>query len=786
MPPQSRRGLFAGIALLSLGAVVLQIVLTRLYSALFGYHFAFLAVSLGLFGSGFGGVLAYAFPRLVPADKLFGRSALLAGFAAAATIVALLVVLHVPHPEKLDQAVVLEIAIVYVASAAPFVLAAIPIAAAVRHAADDIARLYLVDLLGAAFAGIAAIAALRMGGLRACVVVAVELATASLLFYFVAWRTGEKPKRGALVATFALCSVVLLIGDYGATPWLKLPKLRWVTTDRVDYESWSDLGLVTVDRPTGNTAWVRVDASSAMAIFDAKTNPPLHPDEMSYVLHKDKGPTVILGAGGGRDVRAALKYGQKDVRAVEINPVIVEDVMGGKMRTYSGDLYSRPEVHVTIADGRSFVRQSTEPFRNIVISLVDTAAASSYGALALAENSLYTVEGFEEDLAHLMPEGTLVVNRWDAELGRLLAIAAEALRREGSQRPADHLYACSAARSTALLVKRTKLTPAEISLLRQNCQRNHFVEAFAPDDAHGAEHERLVAMPAQEATPDSPTDLAPPTDDRPFFFYTLPPRRFIASLRDPAALASTHPAVLLLIGLAVLSAGIAALALLVPLVLSPARILRAPDRPARARSLGFFLAIGAGFSFVELALVQHFVMFLGHPTYALSTVLVALLLWAGVGSVLTARVSNVGAALSASRRAQLLVLVLALYAVGLGPVLERADVLALPLRLGATIFFVAPLGVLMGSQTPLGVKLVAARAPDLIPWCWGLAGLAAVVASGVAPLLALNFGFAAVLLAGGLCYLAAALVAPVSSTGADRLELQARTERQEPEEIVDF
>jgi predicted membrane-bound spermidine synthase len=500
-----------------------------------------------------------------------------------------------------------------------------------------------------------------------------------------------------------------------------------------------------------------------MAIFDAKSNPPLHPDEMSYVLHKDKGPTVIIGAGGGRDVRAALKYGQKDIRAIEINPVIVEDVMGGKMRTYSGDLYSRPEVHVTIADGRSYVRQSTESFRNIVISLVDTAAASSYGALALAENSLYTVEGFEDDLAHLMPEGTLVVNRWDPEIDRLLAIASEALRREGSPRPADHLYACSAGRSTALLVKRTKLTAAELALLRQNCLRNHFVEVFAPDDPHGAEHARLVEMPAAEAAPDSASDVTPPTDDRPFFFYTLPPRRFIASLRDPATLAATHPAVLLLIGLAVVSSALAALALLVPLILAPGRILRAPDARARGRALGFFLAVGAGFSFVELALVQHFVMFLGHPTYALSTVLVALLLWAGVGSVLTARVSNAAAALSASRRAQLLVLVLALSAVGLGPVLERADALPFAARLAATIVLVAPIGVLIGSQTPLGVKLVAARAPDLIPWCWGLAGLAAVVACGIAPLLALNFGFAAVLLAGGLCYLAAALAAPVAA-----------------------
>jgi hypothetical protein len=763
MAAHSRKGLFAGVALLSLGAVVLQIVFTRVYSALFGYHYAFLAVSLGLFGAGLGGMLAYAFPSLVPLERFYGRAALLSGLAAAATVVALLTVLNVPHPDKLDATVVTQIGIVYAISAVPFTLAAIPVAAAVRYAKGEIGGLYFVDLFGAALAGVAAMLALRIGGLRACLAVAVELSTAALLFYVLARRAGEGQRRGNVIAGIALCSAVLLAGDYGATPWLKLPKLRWATADKVDFESWSDLGLVTVDKNAGTTAWMRVDASSTMAIFEAKSDPPIHPDEMSYVLHKDKGPTVVIGAGGGRDVRAALKYAQKDIRAVEINPVIVEDVMLGKMRTFSGDLYSRPEVHVVIADGRSYVRESTEPLRNIVLSLVDTSAASSFGALALVENSLYTVEGFEDDLAHLMPEGTLVVNRWDGELNRLLATATEALRRRGSERPADHLYACSASRSTALLVKKTKLLAPEIKALRQSCETNHFVEVFAPDDAHGIEHERLTSMRASEAVPDSATDLSPATDDRPFFFYSLPPRRFLAQLGTPAVLATSHPAVLLLIGLLAASATVAAIAFLFPILATPERVLRSRDPGARMRSLSFFAAIGAGFSLVELALVQELTMFLGHPSYALSAVLVALLLWAGVGSALSVRVSEIDAGGSAARRAQVLALLLAVFAVALGPVLARAVGLPFGVRLGVTLALIAPLGILMGAETPLGVKAIAARAPDLVPWCWGLGGLAAVVACGLAPLLALNFGFAAVFLAGGLCYLAAAILSPASS-----------------------
>jgi hypothetical protein len=148
---------------------------------------------------------------------------------------------------------------------------------------------------------------------------------------------------------------VLFLGDLGS-PWLKLGDVREARMDKVDFQKWSLLSFVTVDRPVGGMAWLRMDGGAATAILDPRTTPPLHPDEMGYVLHQGSGPALVIGAGGGRDVRAALKAGQTEVHAVEINPVIVEDVMRGKYREFSGDLYSRPEVKVTIADGRSFVR----------------------------------------------------------------------------------------------------------------------------------------------------------------------------------------------------------------------------------------------------------------------------------------------------------------------------------------------------------------------------------------------------------------------------------------------
>ena len=759
-----RQALFGGIALLSCATLVLQIALTRLYSALFGHHLAFLAISLSLFGIGLGGVLVFLIPAIARPPALFARLAYLSAATAATSVGATVFLLQSEPIGALDAATWTRLTVLYLLSSLPFACVGAAVAAAIRHAASDISRLYLVDLAGAAVGGLGAVAALRAGAPRAGLIVAILAAMAGVIFAL-ARESGEYSEREArphtgVIATALLGAVLLLAGDLG-DPWLKLPSLKHVPMENVEFQKWNEMALITVDKPVGGMAWMRMDGSAATAILDPKVTPPLHPDEMAYVLHKDRGPVLVIGSGGGRDVRAALKAGQRDVHAAEINPIIVEDVMRGRYREFSGGLYDLPEVHATVADGRSYVRRSPILFRNIVISLVDTWAAASVGALALTENSLYTTEAFRDFIEHLEPEGTLLVNRWDNEFERLLALAAAGLRSAGAQTPGDHLFACGHSRSTSLLIKRTPLSAPEIATLRAHCKAKRFYEVFAPDAPHTALRGRIATMPdVRAAAPDHPTDLTPPTDDRPFFFYTIPTRRLPAVLRDYKALQADNQGLLTLIGLLVVSVGVALIALLGPLLVSRVRVLRAADRGPRLRLLAFFLCLGAGFVFIEVSLVQHFVMFLGHPVYALSTVLVALLLSTGIGSLLTARTGAPTARRVASRRALLLVVAVVVAALILGPLLRAAVSLPFAVRLIVTLLLLTPLGLLMGSQAPLGIRLAEARAPELIPWCWGLNGVASVVATATGTLLALHGGFSALLLAGGVVYLIAAAVVP--------------------------
>ncbi|WP_437539269.1 hypothetical protein WME79_23680 [Sorangium sp. So ce726] len=778
-----RSGLFSGVAALACASVLLEISLARIYAALFGEVHAFLVLSLSLVGAGMGGALLYVFPSLARPPALFARMAILAALASGATLAAVILLAHreplsVPAPGSLPW-----LALCYAASTVPFALAGLALAAAIRHAAPEMPRLYLLDLVGGALGGLAAAGALRAGAPRAALAAAIFFAVAGIFFYLGSrCCEGEERAPGGLVATFVLGSFVLLAGDVGA-PWLRLAGIRRGSPDRTEHEAWTERSLITVDRPKAGAALMRLGGAAASPILDAKTTPPPQPEDMAYALHKDQGPALVVGAGGGRDVRVALKAGQQEVYAVEGDRGVLE-VMRGKYAAFSGNLLDKPEVHLVVGDGRSFARRTPLLFRNIVIPSTDTVEASTTGALALSESRLLTLEGVGDFLSRLLPEGTLVLARADADFDRLLSLTATALRRAGVAAPKDHLFACSAAQKTALLARRTPLAREDVDALRRHCRKHKFSEVLAPDRPATPVRSLLVAAVAPSASvaaarvaegAAAEADLTPPTDDRPFFAYTVPARRLPAVLGDVGALRAGHTALFALALLLAVGALLFALGVLLPVL--AARRLRghvaphdagAPASPSTppARALAFFAAIGAGFALVELAVVRHGLLLLDLPAHEIPAVLVILLVSAGVGGFLTARVAPGAATAVSGRVAEALAVAAALSAVGLVPLARWGLGLGAFPRALLAIAILVPFGVLAGSLAPLGVKIVDSVSSALLPWCWALCALAGATAMAVGALCALNLGYSALLLGAGLAYLLAAATVPPAAAGA--------------------
>jgi hypothetical protein len=242
-----------------------------------------------------------------------------------------------------------------------------------------------------------------------------------------------------------------------------------------------------------------------------------------------------------------------------------------------------------------------------------------------------------------------------------------------------------------------------------------------------------------------PGDVSPVTDDRPFFFsYAF--WSAMSSL-DPSRwpiMQATIVVLFVLIGAAA-----------VVCIYLPLRFVAAPDRSGASwRATVFFAAIAVGFMAVEIAFLQKFGVFLGHPNYALSVVLSALLLSTGVGALATGAVVRRLGRLRFAAYALAFVLLAAQLAVF--PLLPRLVALPFGLRAALVFALVAPVGILLGVFMPWGIDRLKQSSPALAPWAWGINGIFSVLAPVASVAFAITWGSSALMLGAIPFYLAAA------------------------------
>src|ERR1700745_3934844 len=175
------RTLLAGLALTSFAALLLELALTRLFSVVLFYHFAFLAISIALLGLGAGGVFAYLWKgRLaqVPTRKLASR---LCTVNAVLIVVVLEIVLHVPVALDVSAQNFARLTALYLAAAVPFFLTGLLFSVVFARETKRIPRLYGADLCGGALACLAVVPLLNwMGGPNAILVSGIALGVAGV------------------------------------------------------------------------------------------------------------------------------------------------------------------------------------------------------------------------------------------------------------------------------------------------------------------------------------------------------------------------------------------------------------------------------------------------------------------------------------------------------------------------------------------------------------------------------------------------------------------------------
>jgi spermidine synthase len=738
------------IALISFAVMVFQITLTRVLSVVVWYHWAFLSISLVMLGLGVPGVV-FCF---VQQPQRYLRGLLIAAGVATPLAVALVV--------QLGASVIHFSVLLVIACVLPVTLT---LGGAVclllmKAPGERVSRMYGADLLGA---GLGAAAVIPMMHLVPTPDLAAAMGACPLLALVL---QSEGRSRTPWILLAALGLLCLWEGPFEVTRTKNYDEselgrlyVRWTPTARLAV---FDGSFFTLQHKQGGFVWgggeqyesgevrqywIEQDAGAGTPItrfdgdFDALGFLDYDVTTVGYQLTHPR-RVAIIGTGGGRDILSALKAGADSVDAIELNGATVETV-SSRFREFSGDVYHLPGVRAVVSEGRSYLTRSVDRYDLLQISLTDSFAASAAGAFTLSEANLYTVEAFELFLARLAEGGVLSTSRWNNETPRLLMTAQAALRRRGVAEPKSQLAVVSGAAVSTLLVFDQPPPPEVFATLLAISKQRGF-ELRYPALEQPTQIARVVEQGVAHIERHG-FDLSPPRDDSPFFFHTLP----VFQLHD-AAKTSTHPE-------AVAVAVLQTVMFVVTLAAAAFFLLPFAVFPRRAEGLRitglwrgslFFAAIGAGFMLTENALVQRFILYLGHPSYAITVVLAAILLGMGAGSSASARL-GLGSLQSGG-----LVVALLLFATAASLDAFFSATLGLPLaaRAALSLGLLVPVGAVLGLFFPLGMLRFGDAGK---PWFWALNGVFGVVASVFSLALAMEFGFRATAYAGAACYVLA-------------------------------
>lgn len=771
----SQATLISGLALCSFAALLLELALTRLFSVVLFYHFAFLAISIALLGLGAGGVSAYLLrDRLarVGTRQLAWRLCVLNSLLVPGVLE---VVLHVPVSLDVAGKNFLRLSVMYVAAAIPFFLTGILFSAIFARESELIPRLYAADLCGGALACLAIVPLLNwLGGPNAIICAAVTLAIAAMI-----WSDSLRARRQAGLLALILAS---LIAVNHSGRWIDVVYAKGMYRDPawVEFARWNAISRVEVDRQ-GQAKAVVIDADASTYIMNAEVakwhetewerDLMSAPPALANVL-RPRGEFAIIGPGGGVDVLRAVANGSPNVTGIEINPIIATTIMRDRYADYSQHLYQRPEVHIQVSDGRSYLRATSEKFDVVQMTLVDTWASTAAGAFALSENNLYTVEAFREYFNHLRPDGIVAITRWEfrhpREALRVVSVAMEALHRMGVTDPSSHFMVASQGELNAdgipvvVLAKKTPFTAGEEATVNHHlAQYPQLHGLYMPSRRANNPFSDLIASNDPAAFARSYAyNVAPVTDNAPFFFFTLKASQVLgeAGLRRGIDWKVNLGVLVLLLVLMISLCAVLAF-LILPLALKGGRIRRSPVR------LLYFVALGLGYILVEITFIQRFVLFLGHPTYALTVVIFLLLLSSGAGS-LSSRLWLPRPSMGWIPLA-LVLATLVSYIFFLPGRLTGLVGLTFAYRLFVSALLLVPLGFVMGMPFPTGLRALAGS-PDagprsgdnIVEWAWAMNAAASVLGSVLAMVMAIQFGLNATLACGAMAYASAWLLLP--------------------------
>jgi spermidine synthase len=781
------RKLYFETFFLSLAVILLEVSYTRVFSFKLVYYFTYLVIGISLLGLGSGGVFVAIVERLrrETAERLIlacttvAALSVLVGYFFIAEIPLNLfrMVMKLTRGEEFGEPILemVKLLLVCVTLFVPFLAGGIALAKIFASQTERIGRLYAVDLLGAALGCAIVIPAISTISPPGTVFLA------GLAFAFAGLPLALRAGRGAQIAV-ALAAAGLAIGVLfpRALPDPVRDRVKGADAPTV-FSKWSPVFRVDVMPVPGTdppTNFLVHDGTlgSSMLQYDGDPGSLGRYDKMDrsypFRILKPDPRVAIIGSAGGNEILASLRLGASQITGIELNPVTVS-LLTTHFKDFTGHIAENPKVNIVNAEGRSFLKGSGKEFDLIWLVAPDSYAAmnaATSGAFVLSESYLYTKEMIVEAVTHLDPNGILCAQFGEIDFDikpnrvvRYIGTAREAFKALGIPDFQQHVLVAVAPgfgrlESVTILLKKSPFTAADVEKFLtttaglQGARLVYSGRASDPDSLvrkaillEGGERDAFYAG--------MPYKVGPITDDSPFFWHFVSFDSVLFGDADHTKLnveeGIGERLLLILLGVAVT---FAALFLLLPMV--AIRDVWA-EIPYKLNAGIYFASLGLGCMFIEVCLIQRLTLFLGYPTYSLTVTLFSLLISTGIGSLLSEqwgaeRNRTLGALLGT------LVVLVVFYRFGLTPLVDHAVGWPFALRVAITIAVLLPLGLVLGSFMPIGLRAVSGVTTHherFVAWCWAVNGFCSVVASVLATILAMTTGFNTVILAGLVCYL---------------------------------
>lgn len=811
---------FAGTFFVSMAILLLELVLTRIWSVTMGYHFAFMAISLAVFGSTIGSLAVYAFPNRFAASQLQSLLPLNALYFGLSTVVSFLVQLNIPFAPHLNLIGIGSTLLSFLVVSIPFYFGGVCITLALTKLPEYTSGMYAADLAGATAGCLCYVGAANFTDGPTVVFLVSTVASLASVFYSLTTGASRSLKLVAVVSCLLGCLYVIFntVLVNAQCPFLRIGLTGNLQVKIPDGNSSGNL-VSAVDRLTHSSSRTQLSpqigiyekwsANSRIAVIgipDALSRPALWGGKKSNTLArqlmlytdtwvatalpyfagnfreieylksdvtnlafflKSGARVLVVGSGGGRDILSALLFNEKSVVGVEINKTIL-DTVNQVFGDFTGHLDRNLQVQIVNDDARSFLSRDHSLFDIIQISVINTSSGAGT-AHALTENSIYTVEAWRNYIQHLTQEGLISCTRFykpdsPGEIYRLSSLARKALIDEGISDPRAHiLIVAGPPLSQSSFDKEVATMILSKPLLTDDVVSR--VEKVAQSSGF-----RVLLSPKFCSNPvlaklisgQDPTLVAaavPTRIDPPT--DDCPFFFYMFSLQN---LTSWDP----LRGPALFGYNYAQIVLLVVactvLVLSllcifgPFILTRTASKAEEmVPHLIFFSAIGLGFISIELSQMQRLTVFLGYPNLGLSVVLFTLLLGGSIGSLITQRWNCASGPRMAIAAQLASIVILICTGVATPLMIEQFRPYDTTIRIIAAAALLLPSAVFMGMPCPMGLRLAALKLPNGTPWFWATNGATTVFGSVFALILAVYSGISTAFWFGVTAYVCALL-----------------------------